>query len=491
MERLIDNIYSGSGFNEWEIGDVTMILHNDIYHLFHLIIPNQDYIAHAVSADGLNWRRVKNALFVGDPGNWDDDMLWTMHVCECNGHFEMYYTGLERKDRGSISKIGLAISDDLYNWQKINDTVFPCGPSAPYYETYDNNPRQWLSFRDPFRYDHNGKTFFLICTRAVAGPVSRRGCVGLAELLNGEILFHPPLHYPRVYDDVECPCVFELNGRHYLLGSIREDIEVRYWFAPDFMGEYHCFHSNVLLPRGNYAARVLRDGEHLLVYNFFYTGHNVNAHRSFPPPKQLETDEQGRLILRSYYRWNRMVASIIEQPQMGPITNLFKNPTASYSQEGNKWICSSKSGHEVFVLQKTTTSFIWEGILTVEGLGQLGLVSDIDEEGSGYYYSFDVVNSVVQIISWGFNPDDVRSNYVFDVLEDNVFRLKKTQEFHFQLIRYGNYIELSIDGEIKLSLIDGRYSRSGIGLYSSSSSISLGNSILRALPEPVSEYSTT
>ena len=50
--------------------------------LFHLIIPNHDYIAHAVSKDGISWKRVKNALFVGDPGEWDDDMLWTMHVCE-------------------------------------------------------------------------------------------------------------------------------------------------------------------------------------------------------------------------------------------------------------------------------------------------------------------------------------------------------------------------------------------------------------------------
>ena len=78
-------MYSGSGFSDWEIGDITVIIHEGIYHLFHLIIPNHDYIAHAVSADGISWKRVKNALFVGDPGEWDDDMLWTMHVCEKNG----------------------------------------------------------------------------------------------------------------------------------------------------------------------------------------------------------------------------------------------------------------------------------------------------------------------------------------------------------------------------------------------------------------------
>lgn len=73
-------MYSGRGFREWEIGDVEVIKEGDTYHLFHLVLPNHDYIAHATSKDCINWVRVKNALFVGDPGEWDDDMLWTMSV---------------------------------------------------------------------------------------------------------------------------------------------------------------------------------------------------------------------------------------------------------------------------------------------------------------------------------------------------------------------------------------------------------------------------
>ena len=83
-------MYSGAGFSDWEIGDITVYIHNGEYHLFHLIIPNHDYIAHAVSKDGLAWRRTKNAIFVGDPGEWDDDMLWTMHVYSQENKFFMY-----------------------------------------------------------------------------------------------------------------------------------------------------------------------------------------------------------------------------------------------------------------------------------------------------------------------------------------------------------------------------------------------------------------
>ncbi len=62
------------------VGDVDVVFHDGVYHLFHLVLPNHDFIAHAISTDAVHWRRVNNALFIDDPGSWDDLMLWTMHV---------------------------------------------------------------------------------------------------------------------------------------------------------------------------------------------------------------------------------------------------------------------------------------------------------------------------------------------------------------------------------------------------------------------------
>ncbi len=148
-------MYSGSGFSNWEIGDVDVFIDEmGVHHLFHLIIPNHDYIAHAISKDGLSWKRVKNALWVGDPGEWDDDMLWTMHVSKnsTGEGYEMYYTGLKRKDIGIQQKIGRAVSLDLIHWTKENKYGMPFTSEAPFYENSMNNPREWLSFRDPFKY---------------------------------------------------------------------------------------------------------------------------------------------------------------------------------------------------------------------------------------------------------------------------------------------------------------------------------------------------
>ncbi len=481
-------MYSGSGFSDWEIGDSTVIIHNGVYHLFHLIIPNHDYIAHAISSDGISWQRVNNALFVGNPGEWDDDMLWTMHVCEVENKFHMYYTGLQRKDRGGISRIGFAESDNLIDWKKNTKNIYPIEPKGVYYEAVDSNPRRWLSFRDPFRFDYNKEAYLLVCARTIAGPVSRRGCVGVVKITNDVAERLPPLLYPMVYDDIECPCVFELHGKFYIIGSIREDIKVRYWFAPDFFGEYHSFHDDVLLPQGNYAARTVADGEHLLIFNFFFTNGKIDSLRVLPPPKELGTDERGRLLLKSYYRWEQMTQKILAQDEFGKVNRLFSNPTATSSLETGRWICGARSGYEVFCFQKPSASFIWEGILTVEGMGKLGLVSDIDADGNGYYISFDVANGLIQIRAWGFNAQNNKQNFIFNNLQSGIFTVGENRSFRFKLIRYGHYIELSINDVVKLTLMDYTYEGNGLGLYSASSVISLQDSKLKILPNPEEEY---
>ena len=483
-------MYSGSGKDEWEIGDVDVFIYEGVYHLFHLIIPNHDYIAHAVSKDGISWKRVENALFVGHPGEWDDDMLWTMHVSKCNGHFRMYYTGLQRKNRGIVQKIGLATSPDLIHWTKTNDYQLPLESVGPHYEDASNNPRKWLSFRDPFRFEDQGEVYLLMNARSSFGPVSRRGCIGLAKATDDQLELQEPLLYPMMYDDVECPCVFEFKGKYYLVGSIREDVKVRYWFAPSFSGEYHSFRADVLLPQGNYAARIVRDGEHLLVYNFFFKDGDVNSLRVLPPPKQLDVDQDGRLLLKSFYRWEMMCRRAIDQADFPAIRALLHNPSALQERGEEKWQFGSRSGYEIFCFDKPADDFIWEGELTVEGMGKFGLVTDMDEEASGYFISFDITNGLIQIRAWGFNSANTQHNFIFNNIQSNIFKTTEPNTFHFQLIRYGNYIEVAIDHVVKLTLIDYTYSNKGLGVYSASSVISLKNMQLRTLRSPQGEYAS-
>ncbi len=483
-------MYAGAGFSDWEIGDVDVIINDGVYHLFHLIIPNHDYIAHAISTDGISWRRVKNAIFVGDPGEWDDDMLWTMHVSQSNGKFQMYYTGLRRRDRGQTQRIGLASSHDLLNWEKVERPDLPLEPQTPYYEISANSPREWTSFRDPFFFRYRGASYLLISARASSGPASRRGCVGLAQLVDGRWSLQPPILFPRMYDDIECPCLCTINGKMYLIGSLREDITVRYWIADDLQAPYRSFHFDMLLPQGNYAARVVRDGNHWLIYNFYYTDGQVNSLRVLPPPKQLDTDDRGRLILKSFYRWDKMTQDKLPQNEFAKPCTILDNDTSTQEIQAEHWSLSCRSGYELLLFEKPCQSIIWEGRLILEDMGKSGLVIDADEEGNGYFIPFDFVNGYVTIRSWGFNPLDNRKNFVFNPLQSNLFQCDDDRRLHFKLIRYGNYIELSVNGVIKLTLIDYTFTGSRIGLYSASSTIVLSDSVIYTLPDSVNEYAS-
>ena len=145
-------MYAGVGFRSSEIGDVDVVWHDGLFHLFHLVLPNHDYIAHAVSEDGLVWRRVENALFTSDPGGWDDDMLWTMHVSPDPtqpGCWRMFYTGLSMSEQGRIQRVGAARSSDLHLWKRV-DNGYPLEIAEDLYEHRADEGRQWISFRDPY-----------------------------------------------------------------------------------------------------------------------------------------------------------------------------------------------------------------------------------------------------------------------------------------------------------------------------------------------------
>jgi beta-fructofuranosidase len=177
-------MYSSKGFQKSELGDVEIIRHKELYHLFHLVLPNHDYIAHAVSEDGFLWRRVKNALFIGEPGDWDDDMLWTMAVSpdpDGPAMWRMFYTGISRKEQGMIQRIGLARSNDLYHWEKVSSTHYPLSITGPFYEESIEEGRKWVSCRDPFFYREGEERLLLVNARVPYGPVIRRGCIGIAR----------------------------------------------------------------------------------------------------------------------------------------------------------------------------------------------------------------------------------------------------------------------------------------------------------------------
>ncbi|MBO3797392.1 MAG: hypothetical protein JTT13_00775 [Candidatus Brockarchaeota archaeon] len=84
--------------------------------------------------------------------------------------------------------------------------------------------------------------FMLVCATTNDGPVAKRGCVGLAKSHDLEKWeCHPPFYAPNICGPMECPDLFQLGGRWYLVFSeFTENLQTHYRVADDFKGFLTC-----------------------------------------------------------------------------------------------------------------------------------------------------------------------------------------------------------------------------------------------------------
>ncbi len=492
-------MYASHGFLRSDIGDVDVVFHDGLFHLFHLVLPNHDFIAHAVSDDGMSWRRVKNALFVGEPGQWDDDMLWTMHVSpdpHRPGSWRMFYTGLCRAEYGRVQRVGLARSDDLYTWTRCDGGGYPLEVSGSWYETSIDEGRNWVSFRDPFFYHDPERDTQLLLTsaRINTGPVIRRGCVGLArETGPDQFSFDAPLYVPGLYDDVEVPNLLRLNARYYLIGSIREDTKIHYWHAENIEGPYQNFADNVLLAKGNYAARVCRVKDRVFLFNFFQRreiayGRETIA-RLLPPPKELVSDTMGRLLLKSFDGFDRLAYNPFRVTNAAEFTALFGNPWAMLNGDDENILLQCPSGFEAFLIPGEHQDFRLVAKIQLESPGKCGLVLRVSEEGDGYFLSLDLSQGYAQLRRWGANINpEFEHAFRYETLQSGNFLTKGArQEISIKIITHGPYIEFSIDDQITLSVVDDSYACGRVGFYTESAQMRLRDVLMEWLRRPQGE----
>lgn len=507
------------------IGDIHVLFHAGLYHLFHLVLPNHDFIAHAVSTDAIHWRRVRNAIFLGDPGSWDDLMLWTMHVSpdpHRPGSWRMFYTGLSRKDRGLCQRVGLATSNDLYVWKKhpvhwqdkrgpndpqaVKDargrsvrresdeiaatldpeSCYPISPSPEHYESDLGEGRHLVSFRDPFYLLENGRGALLVAARVKHGPIVRRGCVAsYTETRPYHFEAGPPLLHPGLYDDVEVPNIVAIGHERYLIGSIREDAKIRYWHADTDSVDWRSYHDNVLMPQGNYAGRVCEDANGWLLWCFFAMNReDRTANNLMPPPKRLCQADDGALYLRTFEGFDEWIeeAKAIKEPA------LLLEGTAGHGvkKTDGGWHLRSEFGFQSFILDGPLSDFRLDCHLSVDGKGKCGFVFRIDEEShDGYYLSLDLLKGIAQLRSWGTARDSVGEHMMsFRTLQSGNWVARGDCGEDFSLVVFGSYIELSIGGRIVLSLADLDFQRGLLGVYADSCSLSLTGLKLHPMREP-------
>jgi beta-fructofuranosidase len=487
-------VYSSKGFQNSELGDIEVVEHNNMFHLFHLVLPNHDYIAHAVSSDGFLWRRTKNALFIGEPGDWDDDMLWTMHISpdpDGPAAWRMFYTGIARKEVGRVQRIGLARSFDLYYWEKVASTNYPLSITGPHYEESLEEGRNWVSCRDPFFYNDGKERLLLVNARIPYDPLIRRGCIGLArEVETDHFEWQEPLFFPRMYDDIEVPGLLKLEDKFYLFGNIKKDIKVHYWHSDSLCGKYEAFSDNVLLPRGNFAARFTQQDKKVLLWNFFNANGSGASIRILPPPVELKVADDNTLFIKSYSGFNEKVVKKIKQKDFLPMRRILKNPTASLVEEDNSFSISCESGYEIFLAACSSINFRLRFKIRMKGIGKTGILFRSDDQANSYYISLDLINGLAQGRLWGVRTEGYHFEKSFQYMElqQAPFKYSSDVSYLVEIISFGGYFELSIEGKVILRFVDTTYMfHDKLGFYVESANINISDLTLDFLNGPEEE----
>ena len=298
--------------------DTWMFHYEGTFHLYYLQTIGQvgwKQIGHATSTDLLHWEEQEAALLQGKEDDWDAAPLGTGMVFRHNGKFYMTYCAFRE---GRPQKIGIATSDDLFNWTKHpkNPIIEPAMGGDIYETDPAENFENTVSWRDAFvRFDESDGMFHsFIAARTSCGPYVHRGCVAHAvskDLINWDVL--SPIYAPGKFHDYEIPELHKIDGKYYLI-STNLFLYTNHYETPTRCGPSGEFYAvsekpyegfcepadNLLVGNGNYrydncSVRVWQlDKEYMLHYQM--VGGPVVDLVSLSAPKKLRTTDDGQLI---------------------------------------------------------------------------------------------------------------------------------------------------------------------------------------------------
>jgi beta-fructofuranosidase len=478
-----------------EVGDIEIFPHGDELHLFHLTLPNHDVVQHVVSTDGLSWRTLPNALRTGEPGDCDDDQIWTMSVSQHGGAFRMLYTALDRAGDGMVQRTALATSSDLITWSKSSRN--PVAEADPHWYEVDPSTSGSVSWRDPKPIKVGDTWYAVVNARTRGGPIMRRGCVGLLTSTDFERWeVRPPLFAPGRFWDLECPQVFTIDGAFYLTAAVMEDRSQRYWMAPSIEGPWTIPpDGGRLAPDGHYAGRVASwHGQDIYMCWHLPPTKQAdwitarNPHGKFiPAPLTLMQRPDGSLARGSFDGWSGYETTA-PAPVAPQSTTLFRG--AEMTGTDGEWSLHTNPGElDLLASSDAQTDFSLTGTLILDAPAG-GIAFRLDgDTGGGMFVELAAGSDAVVVQRWVLtrNSRSDRQWFAVDTLQRGRLPRPLTPgtPLELGLIVNGPYIELSLGGEVVIATLSEATSTGRIGIWADSGAISLTDARLAPLRRPV------
>ncbi|QDL09319.1 beta-fructosidase [Brasilonema octagenarum UFV-E1] len=220
------------------IWDPWIVKNSDEYILFSLAslafyepFWSEGIILQFVSKDLKRWS-LKNYALKPDKCEWRNGRMLAGSCVQENDKFYLFYSASPKAPNLLMETIGLAVSQDCYNWQRHKSSEVLIVPDNNIYGscTTFGCLLEHRQCRDPYIFKcHLTNQYYLIFSAVVPkGHPLYRGCVGLAvsQSIEGPYKLLQPLLYPQlneldegIFYELERPQIIFKNGKYYLFFS--------------------------------------------------------------------------------------------------------------------------------------------------------------------------------------------------------------------------------------------------------------------------------
>ena len=459
------------------VGDTIPFAHDGKFYIYYLHDERkgntQDEYGYRTSwnllitEDGVNVKDCKVVLPVGEYDD-ADYACYTGSVIEGNdGNFHMFYTAQNNynpkyhRDGKPLQYVAHAISTDLINWEKLPELTF--GADERIYEPFD--------WRDPFVfYNEEEKCFDMLLAARLRGASEKNGgCVGLCrsyDLLHWEA--KEPFYNPESYMTHECPDLFKLGNKWYLVYStFSEKFVTHYRMSDKLSGPWTSPIEDTFDGRAFYAAKTAQVGDKRMAF-------------AWVPTKRGESDF-------GQYEWGgNFIAHEINQTTDNKLTvkpaegliNMFNNEFVN--EKLNKVEIENYEGEKSYVIDRMKDTCMIEAVIEFsEGVRSFGIGLRQDSAlANGYYLRFEPFYNRIVGDMWprrirGVNQWYVDGDKPFMVELERPFDYKslKDNKVHIRVVADGSIICLYVNDITALTMRAYNLNRTNWGFFVKDGSI--------------------
>lgn len=433
---------------------------NGKFHLFYLF----DHRNNEKFGEGIPWYKIETNDFLhfadkGEMicrGNQSDFDLsaFTGCVIYAFGQYHIFYTGHNTyiHTYGHQNEcIMHAVSSDLDHWTKLpEDTFF-----AP--DGYDR-----CDFRDPFVYfsETDSQYYMLLCARSIVADDGIR--TGETIRMKSSNLktweFDTSIYAPGAFQTHECPDLFQMNSKWYLIFSEYSDRNVTCYRISDTPnGPWIKPKNDTFDGRAYYAAKTAFDGENRYMFGWV--------------PTRMDNRDNGNWMWGGGLVVHRLLQNpdgtlCVAPPEQ--ILNHFRN--VQYKQE-NLPICASERCTIHTIQENAPRSFHCSFTVTPSpNCDQFGILFGRDSAAdSAYAFRFDLSENRLSVNRFPCFPQNEFATYMLNR------PLPPTSQYNVNLLIDNDIAIVYVNDSIALSVRVCDTHATGLGLYVSNGDANFTN----------------